>query len=568
MDRNSWVLTLVMFLTMLVHVSGSEMKPQNVTVHIWEGNVTVTWDPPQKNPQGCRYTVQVATYIDYPRVWTNVTNCNLIHGTVCNIGTLFNESEERLVKVYNHMAHGSFSSGDKRFNIKHSLLLPPSFTLQSTPYTVQVKMQRKQLPGVFPFGLDYTAYLWPQGRENETLSDDDTDEDGEIKFSSLDRWQVYCVRVQVKSTTGPSNISPAQCTQIPLDVAVIIYFVFLGLLGFVAVLMIFVCCFLRRSVKMPKSLKPMVSSWQPMSVGSDHVETVTDKGWHLFINKNEEKRQTSEAGLKCPEEDKEWRESLDSGMGMEHLDPSVKDTKCPPDGQTEDVQEDSGCGSLKGTEGSGSIQRTAGEFVTLDVMSRDSGSEGREDSGLGMGHREVSSSLEGEDSGLLSEVVVVGDGYRSQSPSSVDVQKENPESCDMETNMAAPSDGYRCGQVMCSCLEQEYCVWCKFKKPLTEDCQSVTQVQTDSRLLICVSVDEDFGDTAVSNYRKKTLMQTVNLFGMEETVCQPAFHHLDMTPKTSPFFFSSSLLQHNGENRDCITEAHSFTLEDVKLVCL
>ncbi|XP_072547413.1 interleukin-10 receptor subunit alpha [Salminus brasiliensis] len=554
MDRNPWVLALVMLFNLMLHISGVMMKPQNVTVHLWEGNVTVTWDPPQKNPRGCLYTVQVSNYMVNPWVWENVTKCNLLHDTVCNIGTLINESEERVVRVVVHTSQGTFYSSNRKFNIKRSKLLPPSFTLLSTTFSVQVKIHRKQLSGIFPYGLDYTAYLWPEGQNNQTQSGSDTDEDGDIRFSSLQPWQVYCVRVQVKSESGARNMSSVQCIQLPIDMALIIYFVFLGLLGFVTVLMIFVCCFLRRPIKMPDSLKPVVNKWQPMTIGLDKVETVTDKGWILFTNKNEEKRQTSEEKIDLTEEDKDWRESLDSGVSMEKLQPSANNTEA--DEQTRDIQEDSGCGSLKGTEGSGSGRRATEELLSLDEISHDSRNERREDSGLGMGHREVSSSLEGEDSGLLSEVVI-GDGYRSQSPSSVDVKNETSEPCDMDTNMAAPLDGYRSGQVTCMCLDHEYCVWCKFKKPLTEDRQSVTQVQTDLGQIVD-------GDSAISNYRKN-LIQTVNLLSMEESVSQSMFPQSDMSTETSPFLFPCPLLLHNGENQACITDANSFTLEDVKL---
>ncbi|XP_036413445.1 interleukin-10 receptor subunit alpha [Colossoma macropomum] len=550
MDRNPWVSALIVLLNLMHYISGVMMKPENVTLHIWEGNVTVTWDPPEKNPVGCVYQVQMTDYSETPVVWKNLSNCSLLKASVCNIGHLSSDSDFH-VRVGVVMPQGSISwSVRKYINVRRSQLLPPSFNLLSTPFSVQVKVHRKdELKDIFPYGLEYTASLWPVGQENQTQTGDDSDDDGEIEFNFLRPWQVYCVRVWVK--TGASSSSSEQCIQLPLDMTLIICFVFFGLLGFVAVLMLFVCCFLRRPRKMPGALKPVVNKWQPMTVGSVEVETVTDKGWLLITNKKEEKMHISEEKIEFTEEEKDRRESLDSGVSMEQLHPSVSNTRT--EGQTEDIQEDSGCESLKGAEGSGSVRKASGEHLSLDEISHDGRSEGREDSGLGLSHREVSSSLEGEDSGLLSEVVV-GDGYRSQSPSSVDMKNETPEPCDMDTNMASPSGGYRSGQVTCVCSDHEYCVWCKFKKPLTEDCQSVTPMQTNFSQTIC---DTDDANSVITSYRKKNLIQTVNLLGLEDT--QSVFPQSDMSTETSLLLFSCPLLLQSGKNQDCITDTFFLT---------
>ncbi|KAL7825085.1 hypothetical protein AOLI_G00322920 [Acnodon oligacanthus] len=557
MDRNRWVSALIVVLSLMCYITGVMMKPENVTVHIWEGNVTVTWDPPEKNPVGCLYQVKILELSEIHEDWRNVPNCSLLKATVCNIGQLPSESVFR-VRVGVAMPQGNISWSSKKYiNVKNSQLLPPSFNLLSTPFSVQVKVHRKdELQDIFLYGLKYTAYLWPVGQENQTQTDDDSDDDGEIKFSRLQPWQVYCVRVGVKAESGPSSISSEECIQLPHDMTLIICFVLAGLLGFVAVLMLFVYCFLRRPRKMPGALKPVVNRWQPMTVGSIEVETVTDKGWLLITERKDEKMQTSEK-TELPEEEKDRRESLDSGVGMERLHPSVGNAKT--ERQTEDVQEDSGCGSLKGAEGSGSVRKASGELLSLDEISHDGRSEGREDSGLGLSHREVSSSLEGEDSGLLSEVVV-GDGYRSQSPSSVDMKNETPEPCDMDTNVAAPSGGYRSGRVTCVCSDHENCVWCKFKKPATEDRHLETPVQTNFSQPIRHTDD---ANSAMTSYRKKDLIQTVNLLGMEDA--QSVHPQSDTSTETSPRLLSCPLLLQSGENQDCVTDPHSFSLEDVKL---
>lgn len=107
-----------------------------------------------------------------------------------------------------------------------------------------------------------------------------------------------------------------------------------------------------------------------------------------------------------------------------------------------------------------------------------SGGECSEDSGLGMGNRDGSDSLKGVDSGLLCEVVVVGDGYRSQSPS-VDEQGEITVPCDVDSNMVSPSDGYRSGHVTCLCSDFETCMWCKTRKLSVTDCASASHEQTN-----------------------------------------------------------------------------------------
>ncbi|KAI4885887.1 hypothetical protein NFI96_032828 [Prochilodus magdalenae] len=561
MDRNPWVSALIV-LYLVHYLSGAMIKPENVTLHIWEGNVTVTWDPPQKNPAGCFYQVQMSDYSLEPGIWKNVSNCSQLKVSVCNIGQLSKDTNYH-VRVGVCEPQGKvFWSTRKNINIKRSQLLPPSFNLSSTPTSVQVKVLRKSLTDIFPYGLEYVAYLWPHGQENQTRSEGDIDEDGEIRFNSLrpgsiHSQQVYCVRVQVKTASGPSSISLEKCIQLPLEMTLAIYFVFLGLLGFVTVLMLLVCCFLRRPRKMPTALKPVINGWQPMSVGSVEVERVIDKGWLLFTNKKEEKMHISEEKTEFTEDEKDRRESLDSGVGMEQLQSSVSKTRT--DEQTGDIAEDSGCGSLKGTEGSGSVSRASGELLSLDGISHDGSSEVKEDSGLGLSHREVSSSLEGEDSGLLSEVIV-DDGYRSQSPSSVDMKNESLEPCDMDTNNSAPSGGYKSGQVTCMCSDHEYCVWCRFKKPLTEDCQSVTLVQTNFSQTTC---NADEANSVNTGYRKKNLMQTVNLLGIEDT--QSVFPQSEMNKVTSPFLFSCHLLLQSGKNQDCIVDTQSFSLDDVKL---
>lgn len=278
----------------------------------------------------------------------------------------------------------------------------------------------------------------------------------------------------------------------------------------------------------------LVSIWKPMTIESVQVETVTEKGWIIIINKTDTKK-----NIEFIEEDMERRGSLDSGVSIEQLRLSVSNTKSEI--QNGDVQVDSGCESLEGTEGSG----TTRQFSINEIRCIGT-NEGREDSGLGLGRHEGSGSLEGEDTGLLSEVKV-GDGYRSQSPSGVDVLN------DMDSNIAAPSAGYRSGQVNCMCSAHEYCIWCKSKNTFTEDCQTVTQSQTDSRQI-------NDGNSVSSGYSKNSLMQTVSLLNIEDPMTKPV-----LSDENCADSLICPLLLQNKQKQDGIMDRRSFTLDNMEL---
>ncbi|GAA6076472.1 interleukin-10 receptor subunit alpha isoform X1 [Tachysurus ichikawai] len=539
MERNHWVSALIILLHLKLYIA-AEAIPGNVTVHIWEGNVTITWDHPLENPGDYLYQVQLCSYPDSCKVWSNVSHCNLLQTTVCNIGNLPVDSDYRVRVGALSTQNNIFWSYKRHINIQRSQLIAPTFTLSSTSYSVRVKIYRKQiLNEIFSYGVQYTTYLWPAGQENQTLTkidEDEDDDDGDITFTSLQPLQVYCVLVKVESiASDASNISPVHCIKLPTDGTLVICLILLGLLGIMAFLMLCVC-FLRRPQKMPSALK-LVSAWKPMTIESVQVETVTEKGW-IIINKNTDTKSTE-----FIEEDKERRGSLDSGVSIEQL--SVSNTKTEE--QNGDVQVDSGCGSLEGTEGSGSVRRTTGQFCIHDIHCSGK-NEGTGDSGLGLGHHEGSGSLDGEDTELLSRVVA-GDGYRSQSPSSVDVLN------DMESNMAAPSAGYRSGQVTCMCSTHEYCIWCKFKNSFSETCQTVTQLQTDFRLI-------DDGNSVSCNYSKKGLMQTV--LNMEDPVIEPVLSDTNCA-ESSVILWSCPLLLQNEKKQDCTIDTRSFTLDNMGL---
>lgn len=265
-----------------------------------------------------------------------------------------------------------------------------------------------------------------------------------------------------------------------------------------------------------------------MNIGSVHVETITDKGWLLMSNKTDEKTNAPENTTLFPEEDKERRESTDSGVSV-----GPQDSMKHRGSDTQTVHDDSGCGSLTGSEDGG--RRSLEELPSLDGGVTGSGGERGEDSGLGMGNRDGSDSLKEADSGLLCEVVVVGDGYRSQSPSADEIT--------VDSNMV-PSGGYRSGHVTCLCSEFETCMWCKTRKLVATDCDSASHEQTNCTL------------TMENNSRPSYLKNSKEVIVLD-----------DLNPQSD--CESSSLLMSfplfHGQNLQCQLDTSPLTLGDVEL---
>ncbi|XP_056612655.1 interleukin-10 receptor subunit alpha [Triplophysa dalaica] len=469
MDFTSWICVLVMWTQIGLYVAGADQKIE-VNYEIWEGNVTVFWDPPDGAPLNALYQVQLSIYGQSE--WQIVPECNMTQETTCYLGNLISPSEDIKVKVGLFQGIGSFWSSGKRIRFMNMKLLAPEFHLSSTTKSVKVTIFRKEyLAKLFEYGPRYTVTLHPKG-DSQAITQIDEDEDGEVDFSSLHFLREYCVNVTVDMPSlDVMNSSLQRCIYTSADRSVVISIATLGVVGTMSFFMFAICFFLRRPGKMPAALKSAVNGWRPMNIGSVQIETITDKGWLLMSNKTEEKLQKNalENTTLFPDEEKERRESTDSGVSVGQKD-SIKHRGS----DTQTVEDDSGCGSMTGSEDGG--RRSMEELPSLDGGS--SGVECREDSGLGMGNRDGSDSLKGVDSGLLCEVVVVGDGYRSQSPS-VDEQGEITVPCDVDSNMVSPSDGYRSGHVTCLCSDFETCMWCKTRKISATDSASASNEQTN-----------------------------------------------------------------------------------------
>lgn len=526
---------LVVLIHTPLYVADNEKKI-NVTFDIWEGNVTVLWSPPDGAPLNALYQVSKAIYGQHD--WHVVPECNMIKETTCNIGSLLDQDPTK-VKVGLFQGNGSLAwTSVKRVHLTESKLLAPDFHLSSTTKTVKVKIFRKQfLEKLFASGSLYTVTLRLKGDDRILRQIEDDDEDGEVEFSSLQFLQEYCVSVTVEMKSADmKNTSLQRCIYPSEDLSLVISMVTLGAVGTISVFMLAVCFFLKRPGKMPAVLKSAVNEWRPMNVGSVQVENVTDKGWLMTGSKMSGKSKTPE----YTEEDKDRRDSTDSGVSVseQHSD-KVERTDAPGG------NDDSGCGSLTGSEDGG---RSLEELPCLDGRVTSSSCQSREDSGLGLVNRDVSDNLKGEDSGLLSEIVIAGDGYRSQSPSS-DEHCEITVPCDVDTNTDGPSGGYRSGQVTCLCSDFETCMWCRTGKLLMTVCDSTSHEQT--------TADEHDRPS----YLQKSHAQDANVLGLGDLTLQSD----EDCCESSTLLISCPLFLQEGHNLQCRLETLPLTLGDVEL---
>ncbi|XP_055051999.2 interleukin-10 receptor subunit alpha [Misgurnus anguillicaudatus] len=535
MDWSLWMSALVLLIHTPLYVAG-EGKKINMTFDIWEGNVTVLWSPPDGAPLNALYQVSQAIYGTHD--WHVVPKCNMIKETTCNIGNIIDQDP---IKVKVGLFQGNVSlawSFVKRVHLSESKLLAPDFHLFSTPKTVKVKIFRKQFSKkLFPYGPLYTVTLRLKGDDQIISQNKDDDEDGEVEFGSLQLFQEYCINVTVEMKSDNSRNTSSQCCIYPSeDISMVIYMVTVGVVGPISVFMLAVCFFLKRPGKMPAVLKSAVNEWRPMNVGSVQVESVTDKGWLMISNKMSGKNKT----LEYTEEDKDRRESTDSGVSVseQHSD-KVERTDAPGG------NDDSGCGSLTGSEDGG---RSLEELPCMDGGVTSSSCQSREDSGLGLGNRDVSDNLKGDDSGLLSEIVIVGDGYRSQSPSG-DEHCEITVPCDVDSNTDGPSGGYRSGQVTCLCSDFETCMWCRTGKLLMTVCDSASHEQT--------TADEHDRPS----YLQKSPAQDANVLGLGDL----AFQSDEDCCESSTLLISCPLFLQEEHNLQCRLDTLPLTLGDVEL---
>lgn len=196
------------------------------------------------------------------------------------------------------------------------------------------------------------------------------------------------------------------------------------------------------------------SNWLPLSVGEGTMEVVTDKGWFLSSYRPEGKNPVEfPVTSETPKETKveERRTSLDSGVSME---PSTVETS---QGNSPGRHEDSGCGSLSGSDSSTSNRS---EWRSHD---------GNAGMGMGMDSRvdvdcqlHVSSVNLGVQDSASPKATVVFGNYRSQRPSAatIDVHDEVFKSTLCHPILAEVVSGYRAPLQLCFCSGAGQCTWC------------------------------------------------------------------------------------------------------------
>ncbi|XP_061576319.1 interleukin-10 receptor subunit alpha [Cololabis saira] len=475
MDKKNKIPNLIFFIFSLIlfinHVSGMDVRqPVKLEVNISDGEVIVFWEHPVDIPTEFGYNVEMTRY--QSNDWTPVSGCSMTRNHFCVLTSLIDDYGSGY-KVRVQLVTGTQVSAwiYKKFLPNRSGLLPPAFSLWATSSTLTVKVHEKPiLKKLFPFGVIYTIYLEELGQDNKTttayLRDEGEEEQRKLIFTALHWGREYCVGIEVEGTgsLSKSSMSPQQCLHLPEQEWFIVAASSLSLLGAIAVVAIMgsiLLCYLRRPAKTPAALKSPVGAWLPLSVTEETMEVVTDKGWFLYsygpaVKNSFNLPVTHVTITEDSEEDR--RTSMDSGVNIESNSTTDNGTTPPM------RQEDSGCGSMGGPESSTSSQ--------VDYTLKDERTEHdevivrkREDSGVGMGCRLESSSInmDEQESAPLMKCIAL-QSYRSQNPSVV----QNHECGNEDMFKQLPADsilaevvaGYRAGPQSCICSGAGQCSWC------------------------------------------------------------------------------------------------------------
>ncbi|XP_068614680.1 uncharacterized protein [Brachionichthys hirsutus] len=440
-------------------------KPESLAVDILDGEVTVLWKHPLDAPSDCQYNVQFANYTGD---WAVVDSCSGISMTSCDLSSLIQDyGTGYKVKVQLVAGDSKSAWAKKKVLPNNTELRPPSFSLWATCSTLTVYVHKKSvLKKLFPYGAVYTIYLQEKGHDSKTITEDLEDSAEEdhrtFTFSSL-RWgREYCVNVKVAGvgTLSASNASAKQCLMLPEQewfIIIVTSLCSVCVVAFVAITAIL--CYLRRPEKTPAALKSLTDGWSPLSIGDMPPEVVTDKGWFLSCHSTGKRDCAKGAVIHAiADGDGEVKgTSLDSGVGVECT--SRKGSRGSPPWR----QEDSGCGSLGGSEGSVTSQT---DFPPQEASSDRRVANERKDSGVDLCARIHSSpmNLNGRNSGSPKEAVALGN-YRRQSPPAVHIQVCDDEETFKqrlpESISAKVVTGYRAGPRWCICSGAGQCNWCQ-----------------------------------------------------------------------------------------------------------
>lgn len=532
MDTSNKTLILLFLIICINSASGLDIPPpDDLVVHIVDGEVRVHWSLPANAPSNSTYNVEMGRVTG---VWAMVESCTEITRFYCELSGYI-QNYNKYYKVRVQLVAGKDKSKwiSKKVRPNESELLPPSFTLLATSSSLSVQVHQKPiLKKLFPFGITYTIYLEDRGAVNKNTTaylTDDVGEDQRTKiFSSLQWGREYCVSMMVEGNgaLSVSGVSPKQCLHLPEQEWYIIAVLSLSTLGMLAIIAIsagVLLCYLKRPEKTPAALKSPASNWHPLSVGEGAIEVVTDKGWFLSSYTTEVKNCAKDplshhVTVMEDNEEENRRTSMDSGVSM------VSSSAIKSGGSPLMSQDDSGCGSLGGPESSTSSQT---DYPVSDESTHTDTVQKREDSGLGLGCRLHSSSmnLDGQDNRLLKESVL-GGNYRTQSPSAMQIHDcDNGEGLKLihsDTVLAEVITGYRAGPQSCICSEAGQCTWCHKQGRNGSDVKQYRTLCIENGPLSgkCDFVDSYKAGFAFSSYSKKSQMDSIMMNDFENTFTQ------------------------------------------------
>lgn len=250
---------------------------------------------------------------------------------------------------------------------------------------------------------------------------------------------------------------------------------------------------------------------------------MTDKGWFLSSYRTEVKNcvkdtLTHHVTVMEDNEDENRRTSMDSGVSM------VSSSAMKSGGSPLMARDDSGCGSLGGTESSTSSQT---DYPVSDDRTHTDAARKREDSGLGLGCRLHSSSmnLDGQDNRLLKESDL-GSNYRTQSPSAMQIhdcdKEEGLKLIHSDIALAEVITGYRAGPQSCICSGAGQCTWCHKQGHYGSDVKQYRTLCIENGPMSsqCDLVDSYKAGFAFSSYSKKSQMDSITMNDFENTFTQ------------------------------------------------
>uniref|UniRef100_A0A667Y8X5 Interleukin 10 receptor, alpha n=1 Tax=Myripristis murdjan TaxID=586833 RepID=A0A667Y8X5_9TELE len=583
MDRSYNTLTLVFVIIFLCtlfsdfSVTGLGVpQPVNPVVRVLDGEVTAVWDSPEDAPLKSVYNVEMKKY-GSGSDWIAVVRCTMITVTCCDLTNLMHEYNAAYIVRVQLVAGRNASDwkNTKRVYPNQSKLLPPSFTLLATSSTLTLTVHKKPFyKKMFPFGMTYTIYLEDRGKDNKTTIaylKDGLDDEGVKTFDSLHWGREYCVSLKVESSTGlsMSNVSTPQCIFLPEQewyIIAVSCLVSLGVMAIFAVLLAILLCYLKRPEKVPTVLKSPGSGWLPLTVGESPMEVVTDKGW--FLMGKEEKNcftpeQVTQAMASEDDQQEVRRTSTDSGVGVE------PNSATKSRGSAQIMQEDSGCGSMTGSESSTSCSSSTEEHFLREGRTNDNTVRKREDSGVELGCQlDCSLILDGQDCGA-----VAGDKYRSKSPSAVQIHVCDDErmfqeiQTDRDSALADVVTGYRAGHQSCICSRAGQCAWChQTGHHGPEEVPQYRAAHIENGLLSSENhfVETYEADLQFSNYRGKPHIQLESIIRMDdsETPSNLPFIQLE---EAFPLLTALSLLPSVEEGEKFGMKNASLSLCDVEL---